>query len=51
MDTPILAYIKEIMEQGVRPLEGISNGGVIEEVWLCEMIFTLEARYKNGGIL
>ena len=49
--TPLFDYIKNVMENNMIPLDDIPGGGIIEEIWLLEMIFTLEERYKKSGML
>jgi hypothetical protein len=49
--TPILDYIKSVMQENMIRLDGVPGGWVTEEVWLSKMISRLRERYKKGGII
>ncbi len=48
--SPMLKYMREVLDEHTLPLED-NNSGMIEAVWLVEMIHHLEAEYKANGLL
>lgn len=50
METPILDYIREMLDEHIAPLAN-GEGGLVLAVWLVGAIHTLEGKYKQSGML
>ena len=48
--TPILTYLRKVLDEHTLPLEN-SNAGLIEAEWLLDMIHKVEEGYKKNGLL
>ena len=48
--SPILTYLRTVLDEHTIPLEG-SNAGLVEATWILHMIHKLEEGYKNNGLL
>lgn len=48
--SPMLDYLREVLDEHTLPLAG-SNAGLVEALWLLEMLRKVEALYKKNGLL
>jgi hypothetical protein len=48
MDTPMLKYLREVIDEHSIPLED-PNTVVIEAAWLIDMLAKVESVHKNDG--
>lgn len=48
MASPILDYMREVLDEHTLPLED-KSAGLIEATWLVDMIHKTEKRYKTNG--
>lgn len=46
MESPILDYLRQVLDEHTLPLE-TKGVGLIEAVWLIDMIHEVEELYKN----
>lgn len=46
METPLITYMREVLNEHTLPLAGKNAGGLIEAVWLVDMIHKVEEHYK-----
>lgn len=49
-NSPIISYIRELLDEHTLPLEG-SEAGVIEAGWLVVLLHKLEEKYRDDGLL
>ena len=50
VNSPILSYIRELLDEHTLPLEG-NNAGVIEARWLVVLLHKVEEHYRANGLL
>jgi hypothetical protein len=48
--SPILRYLREVLDEHTLPLEDLGTG-LIEATWLLDMIHKVETIYRNDGLL
>ncbi len=48
MDSPIVVYMRKVLDEHTLPLAD-NKAGLIEAVWLVEMIHKVEKHYKEDG--
>jgi len=48
--TPVLNYLREVLDEHTLPLEN-SNAGLVEAEWLLQMIHRIEEGYRANGLL
>lgn len=46
MESPILDYMREVLDEHILPLAG-RGAGLVEAPWLVDMIHKVESVYKN----
>ena len=46
--TPMIAYMREVLDDHTLPLEDM-NAGIVEAVWLIKMIHKVEEVYRKHG--
>lgn len=48
--TPILTYLRKVLDEHTIPLESV-NAGLVEAEWLLNMVRKLEKDYVKNGLL
>ena len=48
--TPLLTYLREVLDEHTLPLEN-SEAGLVEALWLLHMVGVVEEEYKKNGLL
>ena len=48
MDSPLITYMREVLDEHTLPLAD-QRAGLVEAIWLVDMIHQVEERYKING--
>jgi hypothetical protein len=49
MKSPILRFMREVLEDHIEPLEDDASVGLVTAPWLLDMIHAIEEHYRQHG--